>query len=140
MIECEVPFEQVKDVFLEQNPHPAFGTSPYAWACRERRTGSLVLGASTADFELIPVSGSTAADAVRRVDLLPPAHSCGQRIGEMSRGPLSAVFLSAAPVVEPAYTDYRDLVHRGFKGLTHLDGLHRLIAWHGRAGRMSQLM
>ena len=151
VIECEVPFDQVEDVFLQQNPNPAFGTSAYALGllgAANQQFGSwfrVILSSEDIQgimlpphihggFELIPVSGSTVADAVPRVDLLPPAHSCGRRIEEMSRGPLSAVFLSAAPLVEPAYTDYRDLVHRGCKGLTHLDGLHRLIAW-ARSGR-----
>jgi uncharacterized protein DUF6309 len=151
VIECEVPFDQVKDVFLQQNPNPAFGTTEYALGllgAANKQFGSwfrVIL--STEDiqgimlpphidggFELISVSGSTVSDVVRRVDVLPPAHRCRRRIEEMSSGPLSAVFLSAAPVIDSAFTDYRDLVDRGFKGLTHLDGLHRLIAW-ARSGR-----
>ena len=43
-------------------------------------------------------------------------------------------FLSAAPINDPRYSDDKGLLDRSYRGLTHLDGLHRLIAW-GRESR-----
>jgi len=145
-VEVRVPFDEVRGVFLQQNPDPAFRSTRYALGLLEaadRRFGSwfkVTLSSEDVpgvmlpphregDFELIPPSGLRVSEVVSRVDLLPPVHVCRQRIEDVSRDPLSAVFLSATPLDDPAYSDYRDLVKRGYKGLTHLDGLHRLIAW-----------
>jgi len=146
VIESKVSFDQVREVFVQQNPDPALGTTEYALGLLEaanRRFGAwskvtlssedmlrIMLPPHRHDgFELIPPSGLAVSDVLKRVELLPRSHICSRRIEELSRGPLSAIFLSVAPLDDPAYEDYRDLVNRGYKGLTHLDGLHRLIAW-----------
>ena len=151
VIESKVSFDQVREVFLQQNPDLAVGTTAYALGLLEAANSQfgawskailsledmlgIMLPPHRHDgFELIPPSGLTVSDALRKAELLPRSHICSLRIEELSTGPLSAIFLSAAPVADPAYPDYRDLVNRGYKGLTHLDGLHRLIAW-ARSGQ-----
>ncbi len=146
VIEGQVPFDQVRRVFLQQNPDPAFRATRYALGllgAADKQFGAwLSVSLSSEDLlgimlpphregglELIPPSGSTVSDVLGRVESLPISHVCRRRIEELSRGPLSTVFLSARPLADPAYTDYRGLIGHGYKGLTHLDGLHRLIAW-----------
>jgi hypothetical protein len=150
-IEGELSFDRVRDVFLQQNPHLTAQSADYALellGAANRRFAKWFRGTLSAEDisgimlpphnhegnRLIPPSGSTVSEVVGRVELLPRSDVCRRRIEDLSRGPLSVVFLSATPLADPGYGDYRDLVNRGYKGLTHLDGLHRLIAW-ARSGR-----
>ncbi|SPE21904.1 conserved hypothetical protein [Candidatus Sulfotelmatobacter sp. SbA7] len=145
-IENTVSFEQVCNAFSQENPAPTFGSTDYALrllGAADRQFGGWFRTVLSLDdimgvmlpphrhegLELIPPSGLTVSDAVRNVESVPQSHICRQRIETLSRGPLSAVFLSAAPVDDPGYSDYLELVRRRYGGLTHLDGLHRLIAW-----------
>jgi hypothetical protein len=83
---------------------------------------------------LVPADGSTVSDAIKRLDLIDRSTECYQRVQQFLSERTPIVFLSAAPISDPRYDDYRGLVDRGYRGLTHLDGLHRLIAW-GRENR-----
>jgi len=145
-VENRVSFDQVRDVFSQENPDPAFGSTGYAFHLLGVANGQFgswyrvalsledILGVMLpphihAGLELIPQCGLMVSDVVRKVQLVQQSHVCPRRIEELSREPLSTVFLSAAPLDHPEYPDYRELVHRRYRGLTHLDGLHRLIAW-----------
>jgi Family of unknown function (DUF6309) len=90
--------------------------------------------------EVVPVSCSTVSEAMERLKSLPsdnPCNNsdnpCNNKVENLSSRPPSLIFLSAAPINHPEYPEYQPLVKRNYKGLTHLDGLHRLIAW-GRSG------
>ncbi len=79
--------------------------------------------------DLVPTSGSSVSEAVKKLDLVSHSTECYKRIRQFSDSRTPAVFLSAAPISDARYPDYRGLLGRGYRGLTHLDGLHRLIAW-----------
>ena len=81
---------------------------------------------------LVPADGLAVSEAIRKLDFIDRDSGCYQRIQWLSNEQTSVVFLSVAPIIDSGYSDYVGLINRGFKGLTHLDGLHRLIAW----GRM----
>jgi hypothetical protein len=81
--------------------------------------------------ELVPKLCSSVSEAIEKLKSVPRTHSCPKRIDELSNKPVSPVFLSAAPIHHP---DYKGLTDRNYRGLTHLDGLHRLIAL-GRCGK-----
>jgi Family of unknown function (DUF6309) len=87
---------------------------------------------------LVPAEGLAVSEAIKKLDFIDRASKCYQRIQLFSSQQTSAVFLSAAPICDPRYSDYRGLLDRGHRGLTHLDGLHRLIAW-GREKQRSVL-
>jgi hypothetical protein len=78
---------------------------------------------------LVPVAGSTVLATVAKVAGLDPSSECHKRIQQFFGALTPAIFLSAAPINHPRYADYHGLIHRGCTGLTHLDGLHRLLAW-----------
>jgi hypothetical protein len=83
---------------------------------------------------LVPPAGLSVSDAILRLDGIDRSTECYTRIQQFSDERNPSVFLSIAPIDDPGYGDYAGLVHRGYRGLTHLDGLHRLIAW-GREQR-----
>jgi hypothetical protein len=79
--------------------------------------------------DLVPPSGLTVREAVERLHLVDRSTECYKRIEQFSSPLTPAIFLSVDPIRHPDYQDYAGLVSRGCRGLTHLDGLHRLIAW-----------
>lgn len=81
------------------------------------------------DDELVPPCCLTVADAINRLDLLPSQGPCRKRIEAFYSKPPSAIFLSMGPVNGSGPSDYGELARRTYKGLTHIDGLHRLVAW-----------
>lgn len=81
-------------------------------------------------YLLVPQSGSTVSEAIEKLKSLPPEGCCPNKIDYFSNKPSSLIFLSMKPI---SHGDYAGLVARGYEGLTHLDGLHRLVAW-GRSG------
>jgi hypothetical protein len=88
------------------------------------------------DRELVPPAGLTVSEAADRVrvggDVLQQANPvCAAKIDRFRQAPCSTVHLSVGPVNHP---DYQRLSGRA--ALTHLDGLHRMIAWD-LAGRLS---
>ena len=78
---------------------------------------------------LVPPSGSLVSEALEKLEGIDHLSECYRRIKQFTDPRTSAIFLSVAPINDPRYPDYKGLVDRGYKGLTHLDGLHRLIAW-----------
>lgn len=78
---------------------------------------------------LVPAEGLVVSEAIQKLDFIDRTSECYKRIQQFSSQQTPAVFLSAAPIFDPRYSDYRGLLDRGYRGLTHLDGLHRLIAW-----------
>lgn len=85
--------------------------------------------------ELVPRTGLTVAGAARLLrregpELARANPVCAAKLALLARAPLTPVYLSTRPV---EHDDYADLRVRS--GLIHLDGLHRLIAWH-LAGRL----
>lgn len=144
LLERRVSFEEVREIFLQENPDPNFGSTGYAlgllgtankqfggWARATltfENISGVMLPPHRHQGELVPLSGSTVSDAVKKLESIRPPHACLQRIEELSSQPSSTIFLSDLPIDHPNYPDYRGLIDRGHKGLTHLDGLHRLIA------------
>jgi len=142
-----VSFEEVCAAFRLDNPI-GFGSSEWALNALEmanKQFGTWMLRSlSLEDIlgimlphhlhdgqELVPKSCSSVSEAIEKLNSVPGSHSCSKRIDELSRTPPSPVFLSIAPIHHP---DSWELRKRNYSGLTHLDGLHRLIAW-GRAGK-----
>jgi len=142
-MESQVSFGEVCQVFSRENPDPSWGSTNYAlgllraandqfgsWQRRvltQEDISRIMLPHHNHEyFELVPPSGLVVSDALGRLDLAPQSHVCPRRIEQVSREPLSSVFLSAAPL--KGNSDYQELVLRSYGGLTHLDGLHRLIA------------
>jgi hypothetical protein len=151
IIEGPISFDRVRAVFLQENPDPKFGSTDYALRLLEsanRQFGewfSVVLSREDSlnvmlphhvhkGLNLIPESGLLVSEVLTKVELAPPSHECPQWIEKLSQGPSSTIFLSAAPLSHGDNSDYRELVRRSYKGLTHLDGLHRLIAY-AKSGR-----
>jgi len=82
------------------------------------------------DFELIPPSGLRVSEVVSKSGSASPSSRLQAKDrGCVARSVVPQFSLAPRRWTIPAYSDYRDLVKRGYKGLTHLDGLHRLIAW-----------
>ncbi|MFE5854652.1 DUF6309 family protein [Streptomyces sp. NPDC056500] len=84
--------------------------------------------------ELIPKTGLTVARTVALLRESGPAYArsnpaCGRKIAHQATSAFATIFLSVGPA--PGI-DYDGLTVRD--GLTHLDGLHRMISWelHGR--------
>lgn len=82
---------------------------------------------------LVPKTGLTVADAVAELEPIAARYAgdspvCWAKIERMRTAPPSPVFLSA-PAIDGR--DYDGLATKD--GLTHLDGLHRLLSWelHG---------
>jgi hypothetical protein len=149
-IEAKVPFEEVRQIFLRDNPDPNFRATGYAFRLLNASDGQFLGNWSRVvlspkdqfdimlpvhrheGFELVPESGLIVADTLGRLVLAPPSHECKLRIDQFSQEPSSPVYLSAIPLNRPdlpEFTDYRPLVARGYRGITHLDGLHRLLAY-----------
>lgn len=78
---------------------------------------------------LIPPDGASVSEAISVLDRVNRQTECYQRIEQFSGALTPPVFLSTSPISDPQYSDYHGLLRRGCTGLTHLDGLHRLIAW-----------
>jgi hypothetical protein len=81
------------------------------------------------DRELIPKSGLTVAAAARRLRSVGRQHArmnptCSAKLAWQSRSPLTPLFLSTHAI---GTVDYEKLQVKD--GLTHLDGLHRMLAW-----------
>jgi uncharacterized protein DUF6309 len=150
-IESKVDFKEVRHTYLAANPDPSFGSTTYALGLLDaaneqfREWHEVVLSSGEVltimlpwhrhkEFELVPTSGLIVRDALYRLALAPQGHDCPRRVEALSVEPPSAVYLSVAPLNR--YMDYRELVRRNYRGLTHLDGLHRLIAW-ARSGHES---
>jgi hypothetical protein len=91
--------------------------------------GSIMLPRHDHGVSLVPPDGSSVSEALKKLDRLDHSTECYRRIEQFSDPRTSAVFLSVAPINDPRYPDYKGLVDRRYQGLTHLDGLHRLIAW-----------
>ncbi len=142
-----VDFEEVTAIFLRENP---VGTGSNEWAfsaiqAANRQFASWAQTTLTLEdilaimlphhlhdgLEIVPPRCATVAQAIENLKLFPASCACSSRIDALSTKPGSIIFLSTAPVNHP---DYQGLLYRNHKGLTHLDGLHRLIAW-GRLGK-----
>ena len=81
------------------------------------------------DRELIPKSGLTVAAAARRLRSMGRQHArmnptCWGKLTWQSTSPLTPLFLSTHAI---GTVDYEELQVKD--GLTHLDGLHRMLAW-----------
>ncbi|MGH3932278.1 MAG: DUF6309 family protein, partial [Pseudonocardiaceae bacterium] len=79
--------------------------------------------------ELVPKSGLTVASAARRLRSESRQHAaanptCWGKLAWQQRSPLTPLFLSTRAI---GTVDYEDLSVKD--GLTHLDGLHRMLAW-----------
>ena len=140
----QVSFEEVKATFLHDN---AATPERNAWPLGALEVASRQFGNWTQvvltpeevlavllpqhnhGVNLVPAAGSSVSEAVRKLDVVDRLTECYNRIQEFSGALTSAVFLSAAPISDPVYLDYKGLLSRGCTGLTHLDGLHRLVAW-----------
>jgi hypothetical protein len=79
--------------------------------------------------ELVPVAGSAVSEAIEKLEIADRLSECYKRIQQLSSSLITPVFLTAAPINDQRYPDYKGLLERGRAGLTHLDGLHRLVAW-----------
>lgn len=142
----QAPFLEVRNVFRRENPDPSYDATAYALQLLE--TANVQFGVwhrcvlSLKDMlavmlpphrhgglELIARPGGLVSEAVKSFHAAPRDHICTQKIDKHSQEPSSTLFLSVAPLDDPQYSDYRDLVASGYRGLTHLDGLHRLIAY-----------
>jgi hypothetical protein len=150
-VESALSFERVRETFLRENPDPKFGSTDYALRLLEAANTqfgewcSVVLSAEDSlcimlphhthkGLNLIPESGLLVSEVLPKIELAPKSHECPQWIQKLSQDPLSTGFLSATPLSHGDNSDYRELVRRSYKGLTHLDGLHRLIAY-AKSGR-----
>lgn len=142
--ESEIGFEEVKATFIVENiDTPGRNDWPLgALEVANRQFGNWRRVVLTAEdirgvmlpchihgVNLVPYSGSTVLEAIRKLDFIDRVSDCYRRIQQFSDLRTPAVFLSAAPINDLRYSDYRGLLDRGYRGLTHLDGLHRLIAW-----------
>ena len=78
---------------------------------------------------LIPKGGLAVLETIGRLDLIDHSSECYRRVEQFFGERTPEVFLSIEPIRDVGYPDYKELVDRGYRGLTHLDGLHRLIAW-----------
>jgi len=79
--------------------------------------------------ELIPKSGLTVASAAKRLRSAGRQHAqanptCWGKLAWHRKSPLTPLFLSTRAI---GTVDYADLCVKD--GLTHLDGLHRMLAW-----------
>jgi len=99
--------------------------------------GNIMLSRHDHSVNLVPPFGSSVSEALKKLDRLDHSSECYRRIQQFSDPRTSAIFLSVAPINDPHYPDYRGLVDRRYQGLTHLDGLHRLIAWARQRYRAS---
>jgi hypothetical protein len=147
--ETHVDFTEVKNTFLrdnietpERNPWPLgalevanrqFGTWTRVILTPDELC-TIMLPWHVHGVNLVPADGLIVSEAIKRLGFIDSTSECYRRIQQFSGERMTAVFLSAAPINDPSYPDYRGLLARNCRGLTHLDGLHRLIAW-GREKR-----
>ncbi|WP_017588456.1 DUF6309 family protein [Nocardiopsis ganjiahuensis] len=87
------------------------------------------------ELELVPPTGATVQETLTRLsawgDEYPTANPlCWEKLHRHSDTDLSPLILSAGVVDHPHYADLSDR-----DSLTHLDGLHRMLAW-GLEGRL----
>jgi hypothetical protein len=147
--ESEVGFEEVQATFIREN---VANSDRNDWplgalAVANRQFGSwtrvvltpeevltVMLPWHTHGVDLVPAAGSSVSEAIEKLEFVNRLSECYRRIQQFSSARTPAVFLSTAPICDPLYSDYKGLLDRGYRGLTHLDGLHRLIAW-GRDNR-----
>jgi hypothetical protein len=142
--ESEIDFEEVKATFARDNVQtPERNAWPLgALEAANRQFGrwtrvvlspdevrTVMLPRHDHRVNLVPALGLTVSEAIKRLDSVDRSSECYQRIQQFFSRTTPAVFLSAAPISDPRYSDYAGLLDRGYRGLTHLDGLHRLIAW-----------
>lgn len=142
--QSRVDFQEVKDTFVrdnvdtpERNDWPLgaleVANSQFGdWAkvlLFPEDLGGIMLPHHYHGGSLVPPSGSSVSDALKKLAGLDQSSECYRRIKRFSDPRTAAIFLSVAPINDPRYPDYKGLVDRGCQGLTHLDGLHRLIAW-----------
>jgi len=139
-----VSFEQVKATFLHDN---AATPERNAWPLGALEVANQQFGDWTQvvltpeevlavllpqhnhGVNLVPAAGSSVSEAISKLDFVDPLTECYNRIQQFFGTLTTLVFLSMAPMNDPRYFDYTGLISRGCKGLTHLDGLHRLVAW-----------
>jgi uncharacterized protein DUF6309 len=81
------------------------------------------------EVNLVPAAGSNVLEAVTKFETMNQLTECYKRIQQFSNPATPIVFLSVKPIEHPHYSDYHGLITRGCCALTHLDGLHRLVAW-----------
>lgn len=142
--QAKVDFQEVKAVFLRDNldtpernewPQGALeiaNTQFCDWTkvlLFPDDLGNIMLPRHDHGVSLVPPFGSSVSEALKKLDHLDHSSECYRHIQQFSDPRTSAIFLSVAPINDPHYPDYKELVDRGYQGLTHLDGLHRLIAW-----------
>ncbi|MFI7287714.1 DUF6309 family protein [Streptomyces anulatus] len=82
------------------------------------------------DVELIPPTGLTVAAAAARLAALDATYThsnplCAFKLARQTRAPARPLYLSTRAMPT---RDYAALTVR--EGLVHLDGLHRMLAWH----------
>jgi hypothetical protein len=148
--ESEVDFEEVRETFLRDN---AATPERNAWPLGALEVANKQFGKWTRvvlipeevravmlpyhihkGVQLVPPTGSSVSEAIEKLDSVDRLSECYKRIQQFTDPLTTAVFLSAAPIDDSRYSDYKGLLVRNYKGRTHLDGLHRLIAW-GRENR-----
>jgi len=95
--------------------------------------GTIMLPQHDHGVFIVPPSGSTVAEAVRKLPTMDRSTEYYRRIQQFFDSRTSLIYLSAAPIDDPQYWDYKGIVDSGYRGLTHLDGLHRLFAWEQEA-------
>ncbi len=91
--------------------------------------GNIMLPHHHHGVTLVSPSGASVSETLKRLDRLDPFSECCRRIQQFSGPQTSAIFLSVAPINDSRYGDYKGLIDLRYRGLTHLDGLHRLVAW-----------
>jgi len=148
--ESEVGFEEVKATFIRENTANSdrndwplgaldladrqFGNWTRVVLTPEEVLTVMLPWHTHEGVDLVPAVGSSVSEAIEKLEFVDRLSKCYRRIQQFSSARMPAVFLSAAPINDPCYPDYKGLLDRGHRGLTHLDGLHRLIAW-GRENR-----
>jgi hypothetical protein len=140
----QVSFEEVKATFLRDNAAtPERNAWPLgALEVANRQFGNwtkvvltpeevlaVLLPQHNHGVNLVPAAGSSVSEAISKLDLVDRLTECYSRIQQFFGAITTVVFLSTAPIKDPRYVDYTGLISRGCIGLTHLDGLHRLVAW-----------
>src|SRR5260370_13161102 len=150
-IESEIAFEEIKATFAHDNVQtPERNAWPLgALEVANRQFGKwkrvvlspgevrgVMLPRHDHGVNLVPALGLTVSEAIKRLDSIDHSSECYRRIQQFFSRTTPAVFLSADPISDPRYSDYAGLLHREYRGLMHLDGLHRLMAW-GQENRRS---
>lgn len=141
----KISFGQVREAFLRENDledkynrwglgaiqaaEVQFGSWHRVILSRKDILGIMLPHHTRCGPEIVPPSCATVADAIERLKRTPPDDACRKKVEDLAKKPPTLIFLAAAPIDHPEYGEYRLLVKRNYRGLTHLDGLHRLIAW-----------